>query len=37
VPIALQIGDEDAIEKFSKRTVKVMIILFEEISNEKCP
>jgi len=37
VPIALQIGDKDAIENFSKRTVKVMIILFEEISNEKCP
>lgn len=35
--IALQIGDEDAVEKFCKRTVKVMILLSEEISNKECP
>jgi hypothetical protein len=37
VAIALQIGDEDAVEKFSKRTVKVMLLLFEEISNKEYP
>nr|XP_034588177.1 flap endonuclease 1-B-like [Setaria viridis] len=31
----LEIGDEDSIEKFSKRTVKLMILLSEEIGNKE--
>lgn len=28
--IALQVGDEDSVEKFSKRTVKVIVLQFGE-------
>lgn len=33
--LELQIGDEDSIEKFSKRTVKVMMVLSDEIGNKE--
>jgi hypothetical protein len=35
VALELQIGDEDSIEKFSKRTVKVMMVLSDEIGNKE--
>jgi hypothetical protein len=36
VAIALQVGDEDSIEKFSKRTVKVIVLQFGEGGNKLC-